>query len=167
MPDITGDSPSGAVSIGLIDDGFGENSRRWRDAVMFLMRRIAELRDIECSPPVHVNIQFFIRGNNLHLDFDGVRTGSFLKADRVLVVQAAVPAEPYSVDESPKVLTKLLWDALDAAEQLGHRRKLFQDSLADARHAIAEAADAPPHAWIANPGVITKASTGRKPYTHP
>jgi hypothetical protein len=82
--------PVHVLSIGSIIGGSTAANRPWRDAVLELMRKVADGREGVAST-LNVNVVFQIPGNILKPDFEGVRTGSFSKKDRHLMVQVALP----------------------------------------------------------------------------
>ena len=61
-----------------------------------------------------INVEFHVPGNILSPEFQGVRTGTFRKADRHLMVQVVVPndppADPYAY------CLHAIGDAVDAAQ---------------------------------------------------
>lgn len=143
----TGDEQNGALSIGLITAGFGPSKRLWESAVTFVMREAA-IAGEGIDADLRLNVVYMISDSKSQLDFEGVRTGTYFRSDRVLVVQAAVPEQEYSRVGSPDTLGRLLWDAISAAEEFGQRKKLIAEELTEARQIAARVTASPPDAWI-------------------
>lgn len=129
MVDNTLESP--VLSIGAIN-GSGPKSYEWRMAMSSIAARIEHLRE-GVSSPLCVNVVYFIPGPTVEIDFEGVRTGSFSRAKRDLIVQAALPEHPaVPYDE---ILRSLMVASIDAAEAFAKRRKLA-DSLPELRDLV-------------------------------
>lgn len=106
------------LSIGSVLGGGGV-----LDDVDQALRRLAGIvrrEDESCSSPpgaAAVNVVYYFPGTIWRPDFEGIRTGKWVKAKRLLVVQVAVP-EALSGD-SERILAFLrqsLVDAVDLAE---------------------------------------------------
>ena len=129
MVENTPESP--VLSVGAID-GSGPESYEWRIAMRPLVARIRRLRE-GVSSPLCVNVVYFIPGPTVQIDFEGVRTGSFSRAKRDLIVQAALPEQPaVPYDE---ILRSLMVASIDAAEAFAKRRKIA-DSLPELRDLV-------------------------------
>jgi hypothetical protein len=116
---VTDEQPVQALSVGSVVGGSTPLNRPWRDAIRKLAQRVIEARaDVES--PLNVNVVFDVPGNVVTPDYTGARTGRFSKADALLMVQVALPAEApedpwaYLVDE--------MRNALDEAESWAARR---------------------------------------------
>jgi hypothetical protein len=111
------------LSIGSVN-GNGIGTYEWRVAMRPLAARIRQLRD-GVDSPLHVNVVYFVPGPAFRPDFEGVRTGSYLKAQHALVVQVALPIAPAVPHQ--QILRALLLDAIDAAEEFARRRKIAEE----------------------------------------
>lgn len=90
-----------------------------REDVLQAIRRIAGLvlqDDQSTGEPTvgeaAVDVAFHVPGSLSRLDWEGMRTGSWFKSDRVLVVQVAVP-ETLSTD--PAVVSAFVGDSVRSA----------------------------------------------------
>ena len=90
------------------------------DAVFWLTER---LRPLAGPDDLRINLVFDIPGPILPVDYEGVRTGTFSRAKRMLQVQAAVPDELTAAD-MPGYLSAVLSEMVDAAKGYVKRRKL-------------------------------------------
>ena len=115
-----------ALSIGAMAGGTSAEARRWNQAVMALARRIMSRREGVVSP-LNVNIVYQIPGEVLQIDFTGVRTGRYSAAKRLLLVQAAVPAE--FTPNADDIIFQLLRDAIDEAGKYALKRHLSDSPL--------------------------------------
>lgn len=88
-----------------------------------LVRRQEEACASAPSPDdATIDATFHLPGTNARPDFEGVRTGRWVKAERLLVVQIAVPqAAPGDRDAVAAFVRQSLLDAIDAAA--GHLTK--------------------------------------------
>jgi hypothetical protein len=128
---MTGPEEHAAISVGAMVGGTSPDSRRWRDAVMALARRVKEVRSGFRSP-LNVNVVYQIPGEVLPaLDFSGVRTGRYSSSKKLLLVQAAVPVElPPDMND---FLLGLLEEAIEEAERFAMRKGITTQPLAELR----------------------------------
>jgi hypothetical protein len=116
--------PVEVLSVGSVVGGSTPTNRRWRDAIAELTRAVAEART-EIASPLNVNVVFQVAGNVVQPDFEGARTGKFSKANRLLLVQVALPAEV--PDDPESYLRGALSDAIDEAEGWARERSIAPD----------------------------------------
>jgi hypothetical protein len=116
--------PVEVLSVGSVVGGSTPTNRRWRDAIAELTRAVAEART-EIASPLNVNVVFQVAGNVVQPDFEGARTGQFSKANRLLLVQVALPAEV--ADDPESYLRGALSDAIDEAEGWARERSIAPD----------------------------------------
>lgn len=119
--------------------GAGHAARRWGDEAMDLARRVKALR-VHVESPLNVNVVYQVGGDVVPVDFSGVRTGRYSSADKLLLVQAAVPEAPE--DNSKATLINLLDAAILEAERFA-QRKAITDQPLDALRALAARLRAP------------------------
>lgn len=109
------------LSVGIIVGGFTPESKIWREALMRLSRSVSGLRD-QLESELNLNVEFQVPGHLLAPDFQGVRTGTFRKAERLLKIQVALPVIP---PEDPYAYgLQSFRDALDEAEVWARRRRI-------------------------------------------
>ncbi len=92
---------------------------------MRLSMDVSEIRD-QLESDFNINVEFQIPGHLLSPDFQGVRTGAFRKADRLLKIQVAVPVDP--PDDLYAYGIQAMRDAVDAAEAWSVRRRVEFDA---------------------------------------
>lgn len=109
------------LSIGVSVGGTGVEARRWGEAAMKLARRVSAVRD-GIDSPLSVNVVYHVPGEVVPVDFSGIRTGTFLKEENLLMVQVALPAECPSDPET--VLCEQLFRAVAVAEEFAQRQRL-------------------------------------------
>ena len=120
-----------ALSIGAMVGGTSPDSRRWRDAVMALARRVKDLR-LGFRSPLNVNVVYQIPGEVLPaLDFSGVRSGRYSSGKKLLLVQVAVLAELRP--DMNDFLLDLLEEAIEEAERFALRKGITTQPLAGLR----------------------------------
>lgn len=125
MPEAIPDRPK-SLSVGIIVGGFTAESRIWREALIRLSRAVSGLRD-HVDSELNINVEFQVPGNLLAPDFQGVRTGTFRKADRLLKVQVALPVDP---PETPYLYgVQAIRDSVDEAEAWSKRLGVEFDPL--------------------------------------
>lgn len=114
-----------ALSVGVIVGGFTAQSKVWREVLMRLSRDLSGLAG-HLESEFRINVEFHVPGSILSPEFQGVRTGTFRKADRHLKVQVAVPndppADPYAY------CLHAIGDAVDAAQAWSVRRHVEFDA---------------------------------------
>lgn len=114
-----------ALSVGVIVGGLTAQSKVWREALVRLSRDVSGIAG-QVKSDFRINVEFQIPGNFLSPDFQGVRTGAFRKADRLLKIQVAIPdapaADPYAYG------LHAIGDAVDAAEAWSVRRRVEFDA---------------------------------------
>jgi hypothetical protein len=128
------DDEEPALSIGAIVGGITDVTRRWEDTTTALSQQVQAVRG-SADSPLRLNVVFHIPGEIWGPDFVGIRTGRYSEKDRHLMVQVALPEGDYSTS----VVENLLWSAVAEAENLGHRRKLFDGELVEVRRIATEA----------------------------
>ena len=121
------DDAAKTLSIGMIVGGRTLGNRAWVEAIQQLMADVIAAREGVHSD-INVNIEFHVPGNFLTPEFDGVRTGTFRKADSLLKVQVALPADA-PADPRP-ILLGSLSVALDAVDLWATARKRNVDTSA-------------------------------------
>lgn len=84
--------PAETLSIGMIIGGRTLQNRGWIEAIHQLMRDVKGARE-GVKSGLNLNVEFQVPGNHLQPDFEGVRAGTFRKADSLLKVQVALPRE--------------------------------------------------------------------------
>ncbi|UJP39786.1 hypothetical protein [Cellulomonas palmilytica] len=111
-------------SIGSVVGGRTAGNRAWTDEIARLTSEVAAVRT-GMEAPLNLNVVFHVAGHLIQPDFEGVRTGTFRKAQRLLMVQVALaeaaPAEPRAE------LLALLEDAVAEAEAWSLRRRVAFD----------------------------------------
>lgn len=111
-------------SIGSVVGGRTAGNRAWTDEIARLTSEVAAAR-AGIEAPLNLNVVFQVAGGLIQPDFEGVRTGTFRKAQRLLMVQVALPeaapAEPRAE------LLALLEDAVAEAEAWSLRRRVAFD----------------------------------------
>lgn len=111
-------------SIGLVVGGRTPGNRAWTDEIARLtLEAVAARAGVEA--PLNLNVVFHVAGNLVQPDFEGVRTGTFRKAERLLMVQVAL-AEPAPANPRAELLS-LLQSAVAEAEAWSNRRRLAFD----------------------------------------
>ena len=88
---------------------------------MRLSRGVSGLRD-QLDSELSLNVEFQVPGNLITPDFQGVRTGTFRKADRLLKIQVALPVNP--PDDPYAYGVQVLREAVDVAEAWSVRRRV-------------------------------------------
>ncbi len=113
-----------ALSIGIIIGGRTPRNRAWIDELNKLTEDVMRVRaDIEA--PLNLNVVFHVAGNLLQPEFEGVRTGSFRKADMLLMVQVAlVESAPSNARAHLLAMMKI---AVAEAETWSLRKRLAFD----------------------------------------
>lgn len=106
--------------------GTTKGTKLWEAEVRRFVDSIPGLKTPAPAPlPMRVNVVFQIPGEVLALDFDGVRTGRYSKAKKLLLVQLAVPRE---VPLEPQLLLKGRFiDALELAIEFARDRAISED----------------------------------------
>lgn len=88
---------------------------------MRLSRSVSGLR-YQLESELNLNVEFQVPGHLLTPDFQGVRTGSFRKAERLLKIQVALPVNP---PENPYAYgVQAIRDSIDEAEAWARRRRI-------------------------------------------
>lgn len=130
--------PAKVLSLGSIVGGQTQANKPWVDAIRQLTRDIA-IRRGEVLADINVNVEFHIPGDLLTPDFEGVRTGTFRKADNLLKVQVALP--PIAPADARSTVLGIISEALDAVDQwaMTRRRAVHLDPLRALVRALAEA----------------------------
>ena len=100
---------------------------------MALGRRVKKLRS-EVSSPLAVNVVFQLPGRFLTPEFVGVRSGTFSRKERLLMVQVAVPAEPTSTPDTDVRI--LLRDAVELAENFAQQEAMIEGQLVALRELV-------------------------------
>jgi hypothetical protein len=92
---------------------------------MRLSQGVSGLRD-QLESDFNINVEFQIPGDIISPDFQGVRTGAYRKADRLLKIQVAVPLDP--PDDPYAYGVQAIRDAVDTAEAWSVRRRVEFDA---------------------------------------
>lgn len=121
-----------ALSLGAIIGGTSA-SRAWEMAVKRLAMRVIDLREGVTSP-LAVNVVYQIPGELVKPDFTGVRSGTFSRKNRQLLVQVALPTEPVG-DADMEALT-LLHEAVNVAEEFAQEEGLTGNRLVELRELL-------------------------------
>jgi len=122
---VTAPEPTMVVSIGTVVGGMTPANKPWREALDQLGRAVSEART-GLQSELNVNVVFQVPGNFLQPDFEGVRTGSYRKADNLLMVQVAIPEGGPGEDYFGWVVAAMR-DAIAAAESWARRRKVASE----------------------------------------
>lgn len=118
-----------SLSVGAVGGGPGTD-RRWVAAVMELMRNVKELR-ASVDSPLAVNVVFQIPGPNLAPEFEGLRSGTFSRKERKLMVQVALDREaPQCPDQEVRSLLKR---AVMLAEDFAQKEAIIEGQLTGLR----------------------------------
>lgn len=122
--------PAEPLSLGSIVEPSADNGP-WRESIQALALRIADAR-ADVRTVLNVNVVFHVPGRQLKPEFNGIRTASYSVANRLLMVQVALPEHiPADPDAYVRSTVK---DAIDAAERWATNRNIDVDALA--LHAI-------------------------------
>ncbi len=113
--------PVKVLSLGSVIGGRTLANSGWSEAIRALTREIAAHRD-GVESDINVNVEFYVPGNLLQPEFEGLRTGAFRKSDTLIKVQVALPEQPPAVPRDH--LLSLVREALDVVDQWASRRKL-------------------------------------------
>jgi hypothetical protein len=84
------DEEARVFSIGSVVGGRTANNLAWIDEIARLTSDVAAAR-VGVGSTLNLNVVFNVAGNLLRPDFEGVRTGTFRKADSLLMIQVALP----------------------------------------------------------------------------
>lgn len=116
---MTKEADPPVLSIGIVFGGTKEVDEFWDPVATRLMHEVIAARD-GAESPISVNVVFHVGGELIPSEFEGVRTGSFSRRDKHLMVQVALPPPP--VVYPRRVATGLLAEAVVAAETFASRR---------------------------------------------
>lgn len=111
-------------SIGSVVGGRTAGNRAWTDEIARLTSEVVAAR-AGMEAPLNLNVVFHVAGNLIQPDFEGVRIGTFRKAQRLLMVQVAL-SEAAPPEPRPELLG-LLEDAVAEAESWSIRRRVAFD----------------------------------------
>lgn len=114
-----------AISVGVIVGGVTAESKVWRETVTRLSRDLSGIAG-QLESDFRINFEFQVPGHITSPDFQGVRTGTFRKADRHLKIQIAVPNDPPG--DPYAYCVHSIGDAVDAAEAWSVRRRIEFDA---------------------------------------
>lgn len=118
------DEHAEVFSIGSVIGGRTPGNRAWREEIAHLAKDVVAAR-AGLESPLNLNIVFHVAGHLLRPEFEGVRTGAFRVADRLLMVQIALPD---SAPANPRAeLLSLLQSAVAEAERWSKRKGLAFD----------------------------------------
>lgn len=120
-----------ALSIGVVVGGTGQNTREWGDAAMQLARRV-KLERVGVDSPLRVNVVYQVPGEVVPVKFSGVRTGRYSVKERLLLIQAALPATAMTPN-AEGILLDLLDAAIDQAGQFAEKKGLTDQPLSELR----------------------------------
>lgn len=118
------DEEARVLSIGSVVGGRTASNRAWIDEIALLTRDVAAAREGVRST-LNINVVFHVAGNLRQPDFEGVRTGTFRKADSLLMVQVALPERAPPLPR--RALLGLLERAVADAQGWSDRRHLAFD----------------------------------------
>lgn len=110
------------LEIGAILGDSDSESRAWGDAIGELSLKAASQLTPGDASAISVNVIFHVDGRIAPNEFEGVRTGRFSKAKRLLVVQATIAKDP--VDDRQAALMARLGEAVAEAENYVIRKRL-------------------------------------------
>jgi hypothetical protein len=113
-----------ALSVSTVLGGRTAGNRGWVEAIRDLRHDIIQHR-VGVTSDIHIDVEFHVPGNILSPDYEGLRTGSFRKADRLLKVQVALPE--IAPSEPRAELLALLDQAVVVAEEWAKRRRITLD----------------------------------------
>lgn len=113
------DEPVHPLSIGSVVGGPTPANAGWRQAIRELALAVQDAR-ADTASPLNVNIVFHVHGNVVQPDYEGVRTGRYSEADRLLMVQVALPET--APDDPGAYLRAQAMRALDEAEAWSAKR---------------------------------------------
>jgi hypothetical protein len=109
--------------ISVVVGGTNAENFRWDPAIKQLMRWSTRLQDSQTlESPLRVQAVFHVPGRFIRPDYQGLRTGSYLRSDNILVVQIALP-ELAPVDPMPYLLERLN-DVIGVAESWAQRKSV-------------------------------------------
>lgn len=132
------DADPQVLSVGASVGGVTPRPSRWGDAVMALARRVREMRG-GTESAISVNVVYYVPGEVVGVDWDGVRTGRYDAKAKLLMVQVAVPDEPQLHAET--LLLERLGEAITEAERWASRKGVASDLAS--LHAIVDRLKAP------------------------
>lgn len=118
------DEPVPVLSIGSVLGGTSPPTRKWGDDIRKLGLRVGTLR-AGVESPLNLNVVFQVPGEVAKPDFQGVRTGRYSKADRLLMIQVALPEDV--PPDSDAHLVEAAYAAIDEAERWAKQRGIAED----------------------------------------
>ena len=125
------------LSVGVIVGGFTVESKIWREALIRLSRAVSGIRE-QFDSDLNINVEFHVPGHLTSPDFEGIRTGTYRKADRLLKIQVALPVDP--PDDPYAYGVQAMREAVDVAEAWSRRRRVeFDPSPSRSLTALLEA----------------------------
>jgi hypothetical protein len=101
---------------------------------MALGRRVKELRTDMVSP-LAVNVVFQVPGRFLTPEFEGIRSGTFSRKERRLMVQVALPLDVSATPDAD--LRTFVRDAVELAENFAQQEAMIVGRLVDLRDLVA------------------------------
>jgi len=113
-----------ALGIGSIVGGRTAENRIWDTEITLLSQEVTST-SASAQSNLTLNVIFHVPGHLLQPDFEGIRTGSFIKAKRILIVQVALPTR--APDDVRTYLVDCLRDSVDVAIAWAARRKVVAD----------------------------------------
>ena len=111
----------------MVVGGTTVNPGKWEEAGKSLGRRVAAIRG-GVESPLCVNVVYYVPGEVLNLDWEGVRTGSYDRRRNLLMVHATVPEVPPE-DPQPFLMVRL-HEAVTEAEAWARRKRIAEELTA-------------------------------------
>ena len=114
------------LSIGAVSDLSPEINAWWAE-IRRLALAVQEVRQGMPEPdhPLNVNVVFHIEGGLVQPDFRGVRSGSYSKRTKHLMIQAAIEHD-VTVDKRQKVVD-LFKESIREAEKYARKKRIADD----------------------------------------
>ena len=112
------------LSIGAVQDLSPEINAWWAE-IRRLALAVQEIRQGTPDGPLNVNVVFHIEGGLVQPEFRGVRSGSYSKRTKHLMIQVAIEHD-VSVDKRQKVV-ELFRAAISEAEEYAKRKRIADD----------------------------------------
>ena len=112
------------LSIGAVTDVSPEINAWWAE-IRHLALAVPEIRQGMPDRPLNVNVVFHVEGGLVQPEFRGVRSGSYSKRTRHLMIQVAVEHDVTA--DKRQTVVDLFRAALTEAEQYAKRKRIADD----------------------------------------